>query len=294
MSTDPIMKYNNKAKKQKGVSMTETMMVMPIILVLGLGTVELGYIWQAKSALDYAALMAARAGAMSNLDPVQMRCAALKAMFATRVQVNKTAEDQCTVETQVPATPNKNLILYVSNPTYEAFQDYGIFNASSCSGKNPTNCEIPNSSLSYRSTAIASASNVNIQDANIVRVQLVYGYDPLTPFIRNILLTDSMECIIFKVACNTMGTGAVTPDLIKGSFVHPFVNRATDEKRLPLLGYATVRAETTLKATAPLLNEANRISYGQILSRCQVVNLIQGRGVGGIPPDRASATTNCN
>jgi hypothetical protein len=63
----------------------------------------------------------------------------------------------------------------ILNPTREAFADFG----ESVDGE----LELPYTHLDQRSTAIGSASGLNIQDANLLRVQITYGHPLTVPFV---------------------------------------------------------------------------------------------------------------
>jgi len=53
-------------KKQFGTSMVEFLIVIPMLLFVGLGIMQFGLVYHAKSVLNYATFEAARAGAVNN------------------------------------------------------------------------------------------------------------------------------------------------------------------------------------------------------------------------------------
>ena len=57
--------------RESGVSMIETLLVLPITLIIGAGIIHGGLVYQAQANLEYASLMAARVGAASNIDPLR-------------------------------------------------------------------------------------------------------------------------------------------------------------------------------------------------------------------------------
>ncbi|MEO1575025.1 MAG: TadE/TadG family type IV pilus assembly protein, partial [Pseudomonadota bacterium] len=59
--------------RQRGAALAEIVVVLPMLLLVGLATVQFALIYEAKATLNYAALMAARAGSVSNLrqEPVR-------------------------------------------------------------------------------------------------------------------------------------------------------------------------------------------------------------------------------
>jgi len=69
-----------KPRSQRGASMVELIIALPMFLMLIFVIAELSLIYQAKSILDMATLAAARAGAIKNGSTSVMRTAAAAAM----------------------------------------------------------------------------------------------------------------------------------------------------------------------------------------------------------------------
>ena len=163
--------------KQDGVSMMETMLVMPIMLLIGFGIVHAGLVYQAQANLEYAALMAARVGAASSIDVAAMRSEAEYRMRAT------TGVDGSDLD--AVAEEFENVRITVLNPSREMFYACGErpINVNDC--VNDNNCEIPYFGQQFysRNNACAGAS---IQDANILRIRVSYTYNSRIPFMNNI------------------------------------------------------------------------------------------------------------
>ncbi|MFK8017501.1 MAG: hypothetical protein AB8G17_18905, partial [Gammaproteobacteria bacterium] len=67
-------------------------------------------------------------------------------------------------------------VFQILNPTEEAFRDFAI-------RKPGTNFKvIPNERLHLARTNRGSRSGVNVQDANLLKLNIVYGYDLKVPF----------------------------------------------------------------------------------------------------------------
>ena len=58
---------------ERGASMTEFVIVAPVLLLLGLGTVQAGLVYHGRTVLNYATFEAARAGATRHARPGPMR-----------------------------------------------------------------------------------------------------------------------------------------------------------------------------------------------------------------------------
>ena len=58
---------------QHGSAIVETVIALPILLVVILGAIQFGLIYEAKATLNHASLQAARAGAVNNAQPEALR-----------------------------------------------------------------------------------------------------------------------------------------------------------------------------------------------------------------------------
>ena len=164
---------------QRGVSMMETLLVLPIMLLIGFGIVHGGLVYQAQANLEYAALMAARVGAASNIDIDAMKSEVEYRMRATSG-----------VSGDVPAEVGQQLdkiSIEVLNPSLDMFLSCGGQPAlvDGCAAGYDNQCEIPYFGQQFiaRTTACAGAS---IQDANILRIRVVYTYNSSVPFLSRI------------------------------------------------------------------------------------------------------------
>ncbi|MCG8669812.1 MAG: pilus assembly protein [Pseudomonadales bacterium] len=168
----------------KGVAVTETLIVIPVMLMLGMGIVHLGLIYQAKSNLEYAALMAARVGASSSIDITEMRREVKRRMKASDIG-STDLSDLASVQIEV------------LSPDRTVFDDWGgppTDPSVSCAGGYGGGCEIPNDNLISRpSNQLGGSSGLNIQDANLLRIRVTYTYDTLVPFMQAFYLDGRNE-----------------------------------------------------------------------------------------------------
>lgn len=178
------MKYQYrfyKIPKQQGQGMTETLITLPVLLFIGAALLQLYFIWETKLTLNQATLMAARAGAVSSIDVNQMNSALAKGLIPSLAPdlnnpdttVNAAYNDAFT---QSETWVTNNSLLRIANPTVEAFADFD------------TGAGIPNDHLQARSTAAGVQSGVNVQDANLLRIQVAYGLDLNIPFVGPMIL----------------------------------------------------------------------------------------------------------
>jgi hypothetical protein len=171
-------------KRQRGQSATEFIIVLPVLLLLCLGLIQFGLLYQAKSTLNYATLMAARAGAVENGQKAAMlngfgRGIAPLFAHSTGLATQQMAVVTGTVEARNPGITS----LTVISPTGAALSDFGRTNY--YAGK--TVVEIPNDTLMYRNTQAGTSSGLSIQDANLLKISVTYCYDLYVPFINRVI-----------------------------------------------------------------------------------------------------------
>jgi predicted RNA-binding protein YlqC (UPF0109 family) len=168
--------------RQRGGATAEFLFAAPALLLLGMSGMQALFFYDAKNTLSYAAFEAAREGAVTHAQTGNMRrelAVRLSPIFGGDGSSTEAVESmaEAMVEVHNPLFTK----IQVLNPTKEAFDDFGVKN----SENNKT--EIPNDNLKFRSRQVGSSSGVNIQDANILKVKVTYGYKLEVPIINAIL-----------------------------------------------------------------------------------------------------------
>jgi len=174
-------------KSQSGATMVEFVIATPVVLFLGLGSVQAGLIYHGKSTLNYATFEAARSGAVNHAqldsmkDELGFRLAPLMGGDGT---ADKAAEAiaKSIVSVNLPLQTK----LEILNPTVEAFDDWGEVSLES--GVRA----IPNSHLRNRHAErnqIGATSGLNLHDANLLKIKVTYGFKMKVPFIASIFAT---------------------------------------------------------------------------------------------------------
>ena len=160
---------------QSGMSMIETLMVLPVMLLIGMGIVHLGLVYQTRANLEYAALMAARVGSVNGIDIAAMTQEAAFRMTPSHIG---------------PGAPLVNdFKITVLNPTLAMFARCGELPVDTSNCRLPlARCEIPNFGLQYR-VADTSCAGFSIQDANILRIKVTYTFDSKVPFMNTRLFS---------------------------------------------------------------------------------------------------------
>jgi hypothetical protein len=205
--------------KQAGQSLVEFVVGIFVLLLLVLGAFQFALIYRAKTTLDYATFQAAREGAVNHA-----RISAIRGGLATGLTplytIKPDAGDLTKAYGRAMAAVRLTHIQII-NPTKAAFDDFTV--QDTYNGKK----EIPNDNLAYRSTNVGGRSGMSVQDANILKIKVTYGYKLIVPLIKPIILG------AFKV----FGKG---PPVGKDSFQTAMLNAG----RLPLESQAIVRMQS--------------------------------------------------
>ena len=202
--------------RERGVAIAETVIALPILLALILGIIQFALIYEAKATLNHATLLAARAGAVDHAQPPAILSGLARGLVPLYSPDSSFQGYQSTLA-RVTAAVAADARVRILNPTQEAFADF----SEEVDGVR----EIPNDRLHVRSTALGTQSGLNIQDANLLRVQVMYGYELNVPLVnwfitRTLLAFDSDDAY------------------------DAFERQLLQRTRLPILSTSTVRMHT--------------------------------------------------
>ena len=225
------MKQANKGNwirriRQRGAAVTEMVVVLPALLLVGLGAIQWALVYEAKSTLNHAAMMAARAGAVDHASPTSMKLALARGL----VPLYSPDKGATLLDTDAYLRAGLDVFgpftrVNIINPTSEAFADFGMDETGQ--GEN----EIPNLRLHLKETAPGRASGINVQDANLLKIQILHGHKLKVPFVGPILA---------QAAALT----TTDPDRLL----------MLADNRLPMLTTATVRMQSAARESNLLAN----------------------------------------
>jgi len=211
--------------------MAETVVAIPVLwLVIGLA-IELAFLFETKAALNHATLQSARAGMVANAEPTALvngLARGLLPLFSPEPGLAGAAETLAT-----EALPDILVFarIRILNPTRAAFTDFGeIINRER---------QIPNEELHRRSTAVGGASGINIQDANLLKLEVTYGAETKVPGLGTLL--------------------AQTILLFNRSQLDTFELALLEAGRLPVLSTVTVRMQSPAKLNTLMIGNTGEI-----------------------------------
>jgi len=153
-----------------------------LVTFLILGLLQTSFVYNAKMHLDQATFEAARAGAVNNGLKAPMQRAFERNLIGLYGGGNDSASINhswalARADIAKPASANgAGFNIDIQNPTQEAFDDFGF---DLPDGRRA----IPSAYLRLQSTDIGPTSQVNIQDANLLKIKITYGYQLIVPVV---------------------------------------------------------------------------------------------------------------
>ncbi|CAG4898198.1 hypothetical protein R69919_02431 [Paraburkholderia gardini] len=171
-------------RHQHGQSMTEFLVIAPLLLFFCLATVQFALLYQAKSTLDAATLEAAREGAVTHGSMTAMQdglARGLAPLYARHASADGAQAALLNAQTDVMTASHITIV----SPTADMVSDFAP--ATSFATQGTAVAEIPNDTLIYRNTVTGPRSGVNIQDANLLKIRVHYCYDMYVPLVNKVL-----------------------------------------------------------------------------------------------------------
>lgn len=206
-------------RSQRGIAAAETIVAVPVLWLMIGAAIELGYLFETKAALNHAALQSARAGMVANAAPAALvngLARGLLPLYSPEPGLAAAAETLA-----VDVLPDVLVFarIRILNPTRAAFNDH----AENIDGERA----IPNDELHRRGTGAGSSSRISLQDANLLKIEVTYGSDPVVPGVGTLL--------------------AETMLLLARENFDDFEVELLEAGRLPVLATATVRMQSAVK-----------------------------------------------
>ncbi len=224
-----------RARRQSGASMVEFVVVAPIALLLILCIIQIGFLLVGKITLNHAAFMAARVGAVNNADAGQIKDAAYKVLLPFWQDSTESNELTRVTKAYAIGLPIEKLIyldVQVLNPSPASFQDFGY--ADPLLNKTV----IPNDSLEFRSNTVGSASKQTLQDANLLKIKVTYGFKLKVPLMPGLIKSLMCGNLIGSSPVTDWGSPSMLP--MDSSNCLKYYSMG----RIPLTSYATVRMQS--------------------------------------------------
>lgn len=172
-----------------GQAMVEFVIIIPVLLLLIFGAIQIAFIYSAKTTLNYATFQAARLGATNHASYSAMRRGLVRGMaplFTNNARANDIQSDiDAGIDSggarrdAVSEVDTYTRIIRI-NPT-SAMLDVAGFGQVAGDG----NVGIPNDHLMYRPDW--QVEGVSIQDANLLKIRVQYCYKLMVPIVNKII-----------------------------------------------------------------------------------------------------------
>ena len=170
--------------KARGVSTVEFVVIFPIALLVVLCLIQWGFLSMGKLTLNHATFMAARHGAMKNGRLSEIRSALIENLLPFYQDATNTNDPlrikRAWLKAQTSTVLDRPEVYRIS-PNDRTLADFGV----EINGQR----HIPHDNLQWRNTAVGPSSGVNIQDANLLKIRVVYGYELKVPLMGTLIKT---------------------------------------------------------------------------------------------------------
>lgn len=168
--------------------MLEFLIVIPVLILLIFGAIQIGLIYSAKTTLNYATFQAARLAAVNNATYSSMRRGLIRGLAPLYTQSESLVAVRTDIEEGISSSQKRDAKTEVDNftkiirvsPTSEHFEPsaFGEVNADGI-------YQIPNDNLMYRPEI--EADGASIQDANLLKIEVQYCYKLMVPLVNRVI-----------------------------------------------------------------------------------------------------------
>lgn len=177
------------ARRMTAQAIVEFLIVIPVLILLIFGAIQIGLIYSAKTTLNYATFQAARLGAVNNATYSGMRRGLIRGLAPLYTNAPGLTPLSDSIEAGIDSGGSRRdavtevdtytRIIRIS-PTstqlkasgFAEFNDDGIL-------------EIPNDSLMYRPSD--KVDGASIQDANLLKIRVQYCYKLMVPLVNRVI-----------------------------------------------------------------------------------------------------------
>ncbi len=255
-SDSGLAKGQRSGFAQRGVSVTEFVIITPIALLLMLSILQFGLVYMAKLTVNNATFMAARHGAVRNADTQQIYESLIKGLLPFYVNATGGQPDAGRMaEAWARARADAALFTRLEriSPSSEAFNGFAL--------ERDGQRFIPNDNLEHR---LSDAGNmragpegrrISIRDANVLKIEVTYGYELKVPLVNTVLR---------KVMClGQAGGGSVEAWRARNAAgLDPSNCAYYGFGRIPLKATATVHMQSDAHETVAILGGSGGGSPG--------------------------------
>ncbi len=161
-----------------GQGLTEFVIIFPVLMILIFGTIQVAFIYSAKTTLNYATFQAARMGALNGATYEGIRKGLIRGLAPLYTHGATDQDMQNGVARASFEVDNYTRITRI-NPRVSHFDTHGAVYDHEVS-----DYVIPNDNLMYRDPSVGE---ISIQDANLLKIQVEYCFPLMVPIVDRFL-----------------------------------------------------------------------------------------------------------
>ncbi len=241
------------ALRQRGATLVEAILVLPTLLFTVLAVLQAGFVYYAKSNLNYATFEAARAGSVHNASVASITLAFQRGLLPYYGGGTTQGELAATLKKAAADLGNAALRVEILSPTKESFSD---FNSPQLQAQLKTNQSvIPNTALDEllcprdvpgcKSDPKSNASGQTLLDANLLKLRITYGIPPEKQM--------PLAGRFYTWALGKLGAGA--GDAFKQQLI--------DAGRIPIVTHTVLRMQSDAIQNSAMVSHAGPGNQGE-------------------------------
>lgn len=174
--------------KNSGASLTEFIVAAPIVMLIGMATVQAALIYHGKTTLNYATFEAARTGAVNHAQVTLMVTELGQRLAPVQGGDGSLETAALAMASSIVEAKRADIThLEILSPTIEAFDDWGV------QSQTTQHRVIPNNHLRHKGHEVGQASGLSIRDANLLKIKVTYGLDLKVPVVGKLFALAMMQ-----------------------------------------------------------------------------------------------------
>lgn len=188
----------NFARWPRGQAMTEYVIVFPVMITLIFACLQFALLYQTKIQLNYAAFESARSGSLNNAQRWALNAGVVRGLAPLHTHRNSRQWLRW-ARSKVWDELNDGLLeVQIINPSAESFTHHGT---DVDTDDGPIRL-IPNDHLMYRDSTPLGTPEQSIQDANLLKIRVLYCAELRVPFVNRMINS------LLRIGAATSGVAA--------------------------------------------------------------------------------------
>jgi TadE-like protein len=293
---------------ERGSAMFETLIAAPIVLLLGLSVLQWALVFHARTAVSYALQEAARAGSVANAETPAIESGLARGLVPYLIGAPDAAGYAASLVKSVAHVAAGRaggwIVLNRIAPTRQSFEDWAEPGRDDDGNILAGEREIPNDNLTFRiatkqpATGVAGfrgdepigiASGQTLSDANLLKIELIYGVPMSVPLVGRIaiwmmkIIDGCQKPGARHLGLIDLGTPVPTPRTWTCPFYDALDEVGRQSPRWPVKLSATVRMQSPARSAGEAIHRQVALlgpsqGFGQIDAENQFASMPEKPG----------------